>query len=220
MRKNPKGLQAKSSPECSEPELAAMRGDSPRKRGNLYNGVYFAGKQTKGDDMQIGPQGILAEINRYFISEPCSLAEIPGTWSSASEPQQGLLLSSSADDKIEVDGKIVDGTMLVTLMSAIRYIHRITATVISPDGINYGIRIWDSDSDAIRNFDGISSYPYNPEWVVKAAYLSPGKHRTVSFELFNQAGLNSRFALPRGYQISNKREAMNLLRMHFSIKSF
>ncbi|MEK5024052.1 hypothetical protein [Paenibacillus sp. FSL M7-1046] len=35
-RGNPKGLQAKSSPECSEPEVAAMLGDPPRKRGNLY----------------------------------------------------------------------------------------------------------------------------------------------------------------------------------------
>ncbi|MFB5764149.1 hypothetical protein [Paenibacillus medicaginis] len=51
VRKNPKGLQAKSSPECSEPEVAAMLGDPPRNRGNLYKYVYLTGKQTKGYDL-------------------------------------------------------------------------------------------------------------------------------------------------------------------------
>jgi hypothetical protein len=50
VRKNPKGLQAKSSPECSEPEVAAMSGDPPEKRGSLYENVYLAGKQPKGND--------------------------------------------------------------------------------------------------------------------------------------------------------------------------
>jgi hypothetical protein len=50
-RKNLKGLQAKSSPECSEPEVAEMLGDPPRKRENLYKCVYLTGKQTKGHDL-------------------------------------------------------------------------------------------------------------------------------------------------------------------------
>jgi hypothetical protein len=43
VRKNSKGLQAKSSPECSEPEVAAMLGGPPEKRGNgnLYKGIYL-----------------------------------------------------------------------------------------------------------------------------------------------------------------------------------
>ncbi|QWU14901.1 hypothetical protein SAMN04487895_10985 [Paenibacillus sophorae] len=163
----------------------------------------------------IGPQGILAEINRYFISESCSLAEIPGTWSPASEPQQGLLLSSSADDKIEVDGKIVDGTVLVTPSSAIRYTDRLTATVITPDGINYGIRIWDSDSAAIRKFDGISSYPYNPEWVVKAEYLPSSASRTVSFELFNQQGLTQELPSPGDIRFQINGESYELVTYAF-----
>ncbi|WP_157036847.1 hypothetical protein [Paenibacillus planticolens] len=52
VRGNPKGLQAKSSPECGEPEVAAMLGDPPNKRGNLCKYVYLAGKQTKGYDLQ------------------------------------------------------------------------------------------------------------------------------------------------------------------------
>jgi hypothetical protein len=51
VRKNPKGLQAKSSPEYSEPEVAAMSGDPPEKRGSLYENVYFTGKQPKGNDL-------------------------------------------------------------------------------------------------------------------------------------------------------------------------
>ncbi|MNH24913.1 hypothetical protein D3C79_848710 [compost metagenome] len=50
-RKNLKGLQAKSSPEYSEPEVAAMLGDPPKKRGSLYEIVYLTGKQTKGNDL-------------------------------------------------------------------------------------------------------------------------------------------------------------------------
>lgn len=46
-RGNPKGLQAKSSPECGEPEVAEMLGDPPIKRGNLCECAYLAGKHER-----------------------------------------------------------------------------------------------------------------------------------------------------------------------------
>lgn len=149
----------------------------------------------------IGPQGILAEINRYFITEPQTLAEVAGTWSLAPEPQKGLLLSSSVDDKIEVDGKMVDGTVLVTPSSAIRFTDRLTATIIQTNGALYGIRIWDSNSESIRSFGGISVYPYNPEWVLNAEYVPSSQGRTVQFELFNQQGLTRELPSPGDIRI-------------------
>jgi len=47
VRGNLKGLQAKSSPEYSEPVVAEMLGDSPDKRGNLWEITYLAGKQER-----------------------------------------------------------------------------------------------------------------------------------------------------------------------------
>ncbi|MDQ0898902.1 hypothetical protein QFZ80_002730 [Paenibacillus sp. V4I7] len=40
LRGNPKGLQAKSSPECDEPEVAALLGNPPTN-GETYTTKYI-----------------------------------------------------------------------------------------------------------------------------------------------------------------------------------
>jgi uncharacterized protein len=45
-----------------------------------------------------------------------------------------------------------------------------------------GVRLWDADSEAIRHFQGIDAFPYDPAWVLEARYTEVAEDRGVPFE--------------------------------------
>jgi uncharacterized protein (DUF1684 family) len=46
-----------------------------------------------------------------------------------------------------------------------------------------GVRLWDSNSEALRHFEGIELYPYDPSWVLEARWTdAPDAERRVPFE--------------------------------------
>ncbi|MGW3956955.1 DUF1684 domain-containing protein [Streptomyces sp. NPDC004752] len=52
----------------------------------------------------------------------------------------------------------------------------------------HGLRLWDADSPAIRRFDRVDAFPYDPAWVLHATYtLVPGARR-VPFEHLRDNG--------------------------------
>ncbi|KAA9134535.1 DUF1684 domain-containing protein [Microbacterium caowuchunii] len=59
----------------------------------------------------------------------------------------------------------------------------------SPDGhIEYGLRVWDADSPAIRAFDRIATYPFDPAWVLTGRFEPVAADRTVPFEHIRDNG--------------------------------
>ncbi|MET8475277.1 DUF1684 domain-containing protein [Streptomyces sp. NPDC006422] len=52
----------------------------------------------------------------------------------------------------------------------------------------HGLRFWDADSPAIRAFDRIDAFPYDPEWVLDATYTPVEGARTVAFEHLRDNG--------------------------------
>jgi len=52
----------------------------------------------------------------------------------------------------------------------------------------HGLRIWDAASPAIRAFDRIDAYEYDPDWVVRGRFLPVGEDRTVPFEHIRDNG--------------------------------
>jgi uncharacterized protein (DUF1684 family) len=52
----------------------------------------------------------------------------------------------------------------------------------------YGLRFWDAQSPAIKNFERIDAFPYNPAWVLEAAYTPVPGARRVAFEHIRDNG--------------------------------
>jgi uncharacterized protein (DUF1684 family) len=51
-----------------------------------------------------------------------------------------------------------------------------------------GIRLWDADSPAIRNFDTVEVFPFAPEWVIEATFTPVSEARAVPFEHIRDNG--------------------------------
>ncbi|KOV52623.1 hypothetical protein ADL00_37005 [Streptomyces sp. AS58] len=49
-------------------------------------------------------------------------------------------------------------------------------------GIEHGLRFWDADAPAIRHFEGVDVFPYNPAWVLEATYTPVPGARRIPFE--------------------------------------
>jgi hypothetical protein len=51
-----------------------------------------------------------------------------------------------------------------------------------------GIRLWDSESPAIRAFETITAFPFDPAWVIEARFTPVAGDRTVPFEHLRDNG--------------------------------
>ncbi len=51
-----------------------------------------------------------------------------------------------------------------------------------------GIRLWDADAPAIRAFETITAFPFNPDWVIEADFTPVSTERTVPFEHIRDNG--------------------------------
>ncbi|WP_416444643.1 DUF1684 domain-containing protein [Leucobacter sp. HNU] len=60
----------------------------------------------------------------------------------------------------------------------------------------YGIRVWDADSAAIRAFDGTATFDYDPSWVIEAEFTPVAADRTIPFEHIRDAGLTRDLVVP------------------------
>lgn len=52
----------------------------------------------------------------------------------------------------------------------------------------YGLRVWDAKSPAIRAFKGVDRFPYNPDWVIEGRFTPVSQDRTIPFEHIRDAG--------------------------------
>lgn len=75
--------------------------------------------------------------------------------------------------------------------SAARETVRVTPierTNIETGSVEHGLRVWDSDAPAIRAFDRIDAYPYDPAWVLEGRFTPVSGNRTVPFEHIRDSG--------------------------------
>lgn len=141
----------------------------------------------------VQPQGPLALVNTQWVGEEQTIWGVPGTWAPAPEGSSGLQLTASAADGIEVDGAIVDGSVVVrgkddANPSAIRFDEHTTGFVIAGEDGTYALRVWDAESEAITNFGGIDAFDYAPEWVITGTFRDIEGGTTVGFEHLKSDG--------------------------------
>ncbi|MGO4489150.1 DUF1684 domain-containing protein [Microbacterium sp. 2RAF4] len=64
----------------------------------------------------------------------------------------------------------------------------IERTNIETGEAEHGLRVWDADSRAIRAFDRIDTYEYDPAWVLEGHFTPVAGDRRVSFEHIRDNG--------------------------------
>ncbi|MFF1878030.1 DUF1684 domain-containing protein [Leifsonia sp. NPDC058230] len=69
----------------------------------------------------------------------------------------------------------------------------VTATELSRTDLETGepqrgIRLWDANSPAIREFETITAFPFNPDWVIEADFTPVAGERRVAFEHIRDNG--------------------------------
>ncbi|MFF1571864.1 DUF1684 domain-containing protein [Leifsonia sp. NPDC058292] len=69
----------------------------------------------------------------------------------------------------------------------------VTATELSRTDLETGapqrgLRLWDADSPAIRAFDTVTAFPFDPDWVIQARFTPVASDRTVPFEHIRDNG--------------------------------
>lgn len=62
--------------------------------------------------------------------------------------------------------------------------------------IERGIRLWDAASPAIRAFETIDVFPFDPSWVIEATFTPVSDARTIPFEHIRDNGLTRELVVP------------------------
>lgn len=60
----------------------------------------------------------------------------------------------------------------------------------------YGLRFWDAASPAIRAFDTVTAFDYDPDWVIEARFTPVAADRTVPFEHIRDNGGTRELVVP------------------------
>ncbi|TFC18932.1 DUF1684 domain-containing protein [Cryobacterium algoritolerans] len=145
----------------------------------------------------IAPQGNLALMNTQWITGDVGVSQpiwgVPGLWSPLPIGSCGLLLRAPASDAILVDDELVHGDVVVSGMDAvspsrIRFSDTVTGTVIANEEGDHALRVWDADSEAIRDFRAIEAFPYDQAWVVEAKFTPDAGTSDVSIAYLKEEG--------------------------------
>src|SRR5690606_18492105 len=118
---------------------------------------------------------------------------VPGRWAPLPEGESGLRVIAGAEDGIRVDGELVDGEAVVRGKddpnpSEVVFSDTVRGFVIAQATGGYALRVWDAESEAIRNFGRIDAYDYVPDWVITAAWSVNPEGTTLGFEHLKEDG--------------------------------
>lgn len=59
-----------------------------------------------------------------------------------------------------------------------------------------GVRLWDSNSEAIQSFETIETYPFDPAWVFEGTFIAHPESRAVPFEYVRETPGHRNLAVP------------------------
>lgn len=121
-----------------------------------------------------------------------NLALVETRWSGATRPDVGAERAAAGP------------TVTVTELSR---------TSIDTGEPEYGMRRWDADSAAIRAFEGIDAFGYDPDWVIEGRFTpveGDGSARTVPFEHIRDNGGTRDLVVPGDIHVTIRGEEFTL----------
>ncbi|MHB1171882.1 MAG: DUF1684 domain-containing protein [Lacisediminihabitans sp.] len=149
----------------------------------------------------VQPKGNLALVNTQWVDSEQPIYGVPGVWSPLPKGESGLKVAAAASDNIRVNGELVDGEAIVAgkdveTPGEIVFSDTVSGFVIASEDGNYALRVWDAESEGIRDFGGIDAFPYNPEWVITAKFAEIPGGTTVGIEHLKDDGKTRDMAVP------------------------
>jgi uncharacterized protein len=147
------------------------------------------------------PTGFLALVNTQWVGEEQTIWGVPGTWAPLPDGRSGLAVTAAAADGVQVDGRLVDGTVVVRGKDdpnpgSVVFDDHTVGTVIRGEDGQYALRVWDSRSEAIAEFGSIDAFPYNPDWVVTGTFTPNPAGTTVGFSHVKDEGATRELPVP------------------------
>jgi uncharacterized protein len=154
--------------------------------------------RSRREESVVKPKGSLALVNTQWVDAEQTIWGVPGTWAPA---EGGLTVTAAASDNIVVDGVLVDGSVLVrgkedASPSEIAFSDTVSGFVIANDEGGHALRVWDSNSEGIQEFGSIDAFPYNPDWVITAAFTENPAGTTMGFEHLKDDGKTKEQVIP------------------------
>jgi uncharacterized protein (DUF1684 family) len=149
----------------------------------------------------VQPLGSLALVNTQVVDSEQTIWGVPGRWAPLPAGESGLKVIAEAADGIHVDGVLVDGEAIVrgknhATPSEIVFSPTVRGFVIAQEGGGYALRVWDAESEGIRNFGGIDAFDYDPAWVITAAWSENPEGTTMGFEHLKDDGHTREEVIP------------------------
>jgi len=149
----------------------------------------------------VQPTGSLALVNTQWVDSSQTIWGVPGTWTPLPKGESGLKLTAQGSDDIVVDGVLVNGDAIVRgkdaeTPSAIVFSESVTGFVIASEEGSYALRVWDANSEGIQEFGSISTFDYDPEWVVTGTFTELPEGTTVGFEHLKDEGKTRDMPIP------------------------
>ncbi|MFI1411025.1 DUF1684 domain-containing protein [Streptomyces sp. NPDC020707] len=117
-----------------------------------------------------------AERHRSLTSPTGNLALVETRWLPAGEEPDAGVVRAGQPDSVTV--------------TTLRRTDLVTG---EPE---HGLRLWDADSPAIRHFDDVTAFPYDPAWVLEAVYTPVPGARRVAFEHLRDNGGTRELVVP------------------------
>lgn len=120
--------------------------------------------------MLTGPGGSLSMVAMPVIStSDRTFKGLPGTWSGS---EAGVTVTAAANEDLQVDGHGLDGTVLLTPESILRFSETVTARVGREVDGTWFLQVADSNAPNLIAFEGVEAYDIDPHWVIDAQYRS------------------------------------------------
>jgi uncharacterized protein (DUF1684 family) len=147
------------------------------------------------------PFGPLALVNTQWVDSEQPIYGVPGVWAPLPAGESGLALTAAASDQIIVDGVLVDGSTVVRgkdadVPSEIIFSPTVRGFVIASEQGSYALRVWDAESEGIRDYGSIDAFDYNPNWVITAAFTEIPGGKAVGFEHLKENGATRDAVVP------------------------
>ncbi len=157
--------------------------------------------RERRQQMVVAPRGNLALVNTQWVDSEQPVYGVPGLWSPLPTGESGLRLTAVAADGIRLDGDIVDGSVVVAGKDSatpgdLVFSETLSGFVIAGEDGNYALRVWDAASEGIRDFGGIDAFPYDPDWVITAAWTAIEGGTTVGIEHLKDEGKPRETVIP------------------------
>ncbi len=163
----------------------------------------------------VQPLGSLALVTTQVVDSEQAIWGVPGRWAPLAAGESGLKVIADATDGIHVDGVLVDGEAVVRGKddpnpSDVVFSPTVRGFVIAQQGGGYALRVWDAESEGISNFGGIDAFPYDPAWVITAAWSENPEGTTMGFEHLKDEGHTREEVIPGRITFSHDGEEYDI----------